>query len=332
MTVTVPPADEYMHSLGGEPTFNESMYFNVYDAETDIGVFVRLGNRPNEGHAEMTVAIYLADGTVAFMYGRPPQTTNERFAAGGLTFEVVEPFDALDVKYSGPVLLLPDASALLEPKSAFAEAPRTHCELQFRYSDVAPAWGGELDRADSLLSHFWTGHYEAHSHATGSLAVGGSSWPIDGFGLRDHSWGPRSWQSIRWYRWLTANFGEDGFVLSQIGGAEGPPRIGGAMLIAGVYQPALDVQLTTTWTGQPDVQDGIEILVRTAEREHEIHGRVRSVIPLRHRRRVGDSHETARIAEGLTEWTWGNRKGFGLSEYLDMIIDGRPAGVHPGRD
>ena len=31
MGVRLEPADEYMHELGPEPNFNESMYFNVYD-------------------------------------------------------------------------------------------------------------------------------------------------------------------------------------------------------------------------------------------------------------------------------------------------------------
>ena len=44
-------------------------------------------------------------------------------------------------------------------------------------------------------------------------------------------------------------------------------------------------------------------------------------------------HRTAtelvtRISEGLTEWTLDDgRVGYGLSEYLDQIIDGQPVGV-----
>ena len=56
MKVRLEPADEYMHP-GPEPTFNESMYFNLYDPDARLGGFVRIGNRPNEGHAEMTVCL-----------------------------------------------------------------------------------------------------------------------------------------------------------------------------------------------------------------------------------------------------------------------------------
>ena len=79
-----------MHELGPESNFNESMYFNVYDPEAGMGGFFRLGNRANEGYAEMTVCLYLppeADGSrrsVGFMYKRPTITNNDEFNAGGL--------------------------------------------------------------------------------------------------------------------------------------------------------------------------------------------------------------------------------------------------------
>ena len=34
-----------------------------------------------------------------------------------------------------------------------------------------------------------------------------------------------------------------------------------------------------------------------------------------------------RISEGMTEWRSDGRVGFGLSEYLDQIVDGHPVGV-----
>ena len=57
MGVRLDESDEYMHELGPEPNFNESMYFNFFDREKSIGGFVRLGNRAKEGQAEMTVRI-----------------------------------------------------------------------------------------------------------------------------------------------------------------------------------------------------------------------------------------------------------------------------------
>ena len=49
----------------------------------------------------------------------------------------------------------------------------------------------------------------------------------------------------------------------------------------------------------------------------EVTGKVLSMIPLRNRR---DGRVT-RIAEGMTEWRWGERVGYGLSEYLDHLAE-----------
>jgi hypothetical protein len=46
MRVRLEPHDEYMHDVGDESNFNESMYFNVYDPALKLGAFFRLGNRP----------------------------------------------------------------------------------------------------------------------------------------------------------------------------------------------------------------------------------------------------------------------------------------------
>ena len=54
MAVRLEPQDEYMHELGPEPNFNESMYFNIYDPKEGVGGWFRCGNRANEGYAEVT--------------------------------------------------------------------------------------------------------------------------------------------------------------------------------------------------------------------------------------------------------------------------------------
>ena len=73
------PEDDYTHELGPEPNFNESMYFNFFDTKEKLGGFVRLGNRANEGQAEMTVCLYLPDGRVLFAFKRPSIADNDAF-------------------------------------------------------------------------------------------------------------------------------------------------------------------------------------------------------------------------------------------------------------
>jgi hypothetical protein len=39
------------------------------------------------------------------------------------------------------------------------------------------------------------GHFEQTGRVYGEIKHGGRSWKVDGFGVRDKSWGPRSWKS-----------------------------------------------------------------------------------------------------------------------------------------
>ena len=98
MKLRLEPSDEYMHPLESAKNFNESMYFNVFDPADRIGGWFRLGNRANEGYAEMTTCIYLPDGRVGFMFSRPEIADNDAFDAGGMRFDVVEPFEAQRVR------------------------------------------------------------------------------------------------------------------------------------------------------------------------------------------------------------------------------------------
>ncbi len=329
------PQDEYMHPLEEATNFNESMYFNVYDPSQRMGGFFRLGNRANEGYAEMTTCLYLPDGRAAFMFGRPQIEHNDAFDAGGMRFEVVTPFEQLEVSYEGKVVLLDEPLDMADPRTAFKENPWVECSAHITYRGVSPMYGGEPVNDDGSPIEetgegFARGHYEQHVAGTGSIRVGDQEWPIDGYGLRDHSWGPRYWRSPWWYRWLTANFGDDlGFMVSIVASKDDATRVGGMLLRDGAYDPIVDGTIDTDWTEVGDYHERIRATARTRGGETlDIEGTVLNLVPLRNRRTTPDGEELmTRISEGMTEWTLDGRTGYGLSEYLDQIIDGRPVGL-----
>jgi len=43
------PEDEFMHDSEGASNYNESMYFNFYDAEPALGGFVPVGGAEEDG-------------------------------------------------------------------------------------------------------------------------------------------------------------------------------------------------------------------------------------------------------------------------------------------
>ena len=327
------PQDEYCHAPDAATNYNESMYFNVFDPLQKIGGWFRLGNRVNEGYAELSACLYLPDGRIGFMFNRPKIEDNRELNAGGMRFEVVEPFKRLRVTYDGKMLLLSKPLEMAHPSQAFKSNPLVDCKVDLSYRGIAPMYGGRPVRADGSEieidpeKSFAKAHYEQHVAGSGSFEVAGQRWEINGFGLRDKSWGPRYWQSVSWYRWLPMNFGADfGMMISLIGSDDDTVRRSGMVLRRGEYVMIDEARIESEWD-EHWYQTQFRAWARTAEREYEVRGRVLSMIPLRNRRTRDDGTQlVTRITEGMTEYTCDGKTGYGLSEYLDQIVDGRPVG------
>ncbi len=335
--VRLDPEDEYTHPIEAAENFNESMYFNVFDRAGKIGGWFRLANRPNEGRGEMSCCVYLPDGRIGFMFARPEGRTNDAFDGGGMKFEVIEPFKQLKVSYRGKLCLLSNPQDMADPKTAFRNNPIVPATLELDYEGVSPMFGGEPVNEDgskieqNAEEAFARGHYEQHMAAKGSIEIEGKRFEIDGLGLRDHSWGPRFWQNIHWYRWLPMNFDRDfAMMVSITCNAKGEQRKGGMVLEDGEYKIIRDARIESKYDGD-DNQTVMKIWAKTDEREYHVDGEVMSLIPLRNRRHSPDGEELmTRITEGMTEYRCGDKVGYGLSEYLDQIVEGTPVGKQSG--
>jgi hypothetical protein len=329
------PEDEFPHEPDAASNYNESMYFNAFDLEREIGGWFRLGNRVNEGYAEMSVCLYLPGGRVGFMFGRPAITTNAEMAAGGMRIDVVEPFEHLRVTYEGNVVVLDEPSQMADPRTAFRENPHLAAKVELDFRGVSPMYGGRPVYEDGTEieqvaeQSFAKAHYEQHGAVTGSIVVGDEGFALDGFGLRDKSWGPRYWQAIAWYRWLPMVFGPDfALMLSVQGRGEDGSKLhqGGMVLEGGEYKLLREVRIDSDWD-ERGYQTAMRCWARTDEREYEITGEVISLIPLRNRRKDADGNELfTRITEAMTRFECDGRTGIGMSEYLDQVVDGWPVG------
>jgi hypothetical protein len=334
------PEDDFMHTPEDATNFNESRYYNFFDHEAGFGGWVRMGNRVHEGYAELTVCLYLPDGRVGFMFKRPKITTNDEHNAGGLRFEVVKPYEQHRLTYGGKVCLLTDPREMGEPREAFANNPHVECTISLDLAAVGPAWGGEPEWEEGEAKPdldpekmFARGHTEQHMRSVGTVKVGDETFTIkDGLGLRDHSWGPRYWQNIYWYRWLTVNLGPDLGFACTVAGAEGSDakRASGFLYDESRYGkgnavPIRDLILTSDYDSEWYPTKNKAIVV-TDEHTYEVEGDVWSNIPLRNRR----EGMMTRITEGMTKWRYEGREGAGLSEYLDQIVDGTPVGTDIG--
>ena len=340
MGIRLDPSDEYMHELGPEQNFNESMYINCFDPTHQVGGWFRIGNRANEGYAEMTVCLYLPDGSVGFMFKRPNISNNDAFDAGGLTWTMVKPFEELRIDYTGKVVVLDEPLQMANPKEAFTNNPYAQCEVHITFTGHGKPsmFGGEPDEPhETPGEEFAKGHYEQLVQAHGSIRVGEQEWDIAGCGLRDHSWGPRYWQAPWYYRWLTANFGSDfGFMASRVAKKDAAGTRGGFVWESGQIHYCDQLELSTDFEGDETYHQRITALLKSSrsDREWSFTGEVMNLIPLRNRRQDPEGNWlVTRISEGMTRWTMGTGDhegavGYGLSEYLDQIIDDKPVGIN----
>ncbi|MFQ5665795.1 MAG: hypothetical protein ACE5I7_05115 [Candidatus Binatia bacterium] len=312
--MTITAHDDYMHENTGESNFNESMYFNFYDRGRKLGGFARIGNRPNEGYAEVTLTVYLPDGSALFNYMRPRIADNSAFDAGGMRFTVLEPFKRLRVTYDGNAVFLAHPLEMEDPKRAFTTNPHKPVQLELEYQGLSPMYGGEVQMDNPQLV-FARGHTEQHLKASGRIVVDGTETPLHALGLRDHSWGPRSWQSPKFYRWLTCEFDETfGFMASQIATQGGAELLSGFVFRNGENLFVHACEIDTDWAGQGHYHNRIHARLHTVAGDFAVSGTVLAMLPLRNRR----GGKTTRISEGMTEWRHGGHVGYGLSEYLDQ--------------
>jgi hypothetical protein len=269
----------------------------------------------------MTVCLYLPDGRVLFSFKRAPIDDNAAFDAGGLRFEVIEPSQRLRTVYQGSAIELAEPREMADPRKAFAENDRVKIHLDLTHDAVGPMYGQSHSGDEDIPAdqQFAKAHYEQHMHVTGTLAIGDREHAIDGYGLRDHSWGPRYWQAIHSYEWLTMNFGPDlGAMVSVIqrDAAGENVRRGGVLIRGDELVPIVDARIEADYEDNDLYHTHVRARIQTREGEElEIEGDVQGFIPLRNRREGLVTH----IGEGMTRWRLGDRVGYGLSEFLRQV-------------
>lgn len=318
--------DDYTHTVTAEPNFNESMYFEFHDPESGIAGFLRLANRPNEGRGERTICLYLPDGRLAFGYARPEVTSNEAMNAGGLAVEVVTPLREVRVRFDGDVRVLADPAMMSDPATALNSSPRADCRIILQYLALAPAHEQTFEaQGQSFAPH----HYEQLAVVTGEVVIGTQRFTVRGHGLRDHSWGPRSWQAPWFYRWLHGCTDGFGFMAAYFGDPDGSSRVGGFVFDGAGVHTCDDLQITTERDGD-SFQRHIDLTMTAGGRRWHMRGDALSSVPLRHR--SADGEISTRIVEAAIRWSVAGSDApgapiHGMAEYLDQIKAGQPVGI-----
>ena len=331
MTSTADPADELFHPVGDHPSWSESYYFNFVDPDTGIGAFTRMGFRPNDGWADALHAVYLPEGRVAFTYGRRTDLTPEVVetlgpldpAVGNLTLRRGEPFRRWDIVYSGEAQDVDDPTVLLAPTK---DRPAGWMRPQQLEMDVAFEVLSEPHYAVGGAQ----GHFEQTGRVRGRIHLGDEQWDVDGYGVRDKSWGPRTWQAPSgsqakaagpgaveegcFLNWFSMNFGPD----LALGGAcgrtaDGAFRGKGWIQRGSETLDLLDVTMTTEYDPTNPLLHQQVQLRGTDSRGASVvvDGTVLTICPTKIPRRDGVTF----VNEGLARFQTDDRVGYGIAEH-----------------
>ncbi|HEX7069952.1 MAG TPA: hypothetical protein VF190_04060, partial [Rhodothermales bacterium] len=278
------PEDDYMHSVSEHPSHNESMFFNFFDSKQNAGGFVRIGNRPNEGHAEMTFCLFLPGGELLMQWAKPAIENNESFSAAGLNFRVLSPARKFSVTYEGEAVRIADPMEMKNPGNAMRGNPSVPTRLELDVSGVGPMIGDREGNAeDAIIFLDGVGHYQQAIAASGTLAVGDDRWHLNARGVRDHSWGPRIWHSIFRDRSLWVSFGEDlTFIICKtwLSPDENADEMG-CVIERDRVTPLRSIEIRSHFAPDTYYHDQVKIdLIDQQDRRFHLDGDVLSYVPL----------------------------------------------------
>lgn len=321
--------DEFMHPLGEDRAWSESYYFNFHDPERGVGMFARMGFRANEGTVDGLCGVYLGGHRVAFIYARERIADYNDLRAGGLSLERMAPFKRWGIRYRGPAQDIADDRILItrrkeRPANWFTPAEVT-MDLNFAALNdpyYTPGSGAH-------------GHFEQVGHVTGRVAVGNDRWNVDGFGVRDKSWGPRTWQGggggparpaaglaedagpRPFVHWFSLNFGDNLAFGASCGRRGEEMRGGGWAWRDGKNLVLEDVSVTSTYEPGTILHRSLTMTGRdSGGAEHRIGGELITVTATKIPMPGGGA---TFVNEGLARFTLGGRIGYGIAEYWHAV-------------
>jgi hypothetical protein len=184
------PQEEAPHPQGVEPLWNESWYFDAVNDGGDVGVYVRLGNVPNQGTGVYSVAV-VRPGLPTVMvtdYACPPPelsaacqvVTGDDYRASQ---ECVHPLRVFRVQFDGVAQQYTDDAAPLRDEAG--DPVPVSFDLRWCTDGVPYMWRPST-------------RYEIPCRVEGTITIDATEFEFAGPGQRDHSWGSRDWWANDW--------------------------------------------------------------------------------------------------------------------------------------
>lgn len=184
---SIGPSDEGLHPHApGLASWTESYFWDFCDAAGTSGGHCRLSLHPVEERAWLCLVLHRGDEWVMIEEPRLPITALAARVFGlSFSWDPQQPLQAgvLRVEGTGRAGAGPRASRLAQ----------VCAELTLRaLGPVYSPPGSRVQGADGRS--YAATHYEQAAGYSGHLRIGADDWRFDGFGHREHAWGPRGYR------------------------------------------------------------------------------------------------------------------------------------------
>jgi hypothetical protein len=288
---------EVVQPRGDHESHNDSVYFN-FAAPPDCGIVggvVRIGLRPNEGYSEASLVMPRRDGGVVFHYKRSPLTADDHPAgasewnSGAMTLAATDATRRWRLTYAG------DEARLVADPRAFGDDPggtwrsseSLRCGFDFEWNADFPVHvlspEGDLMPGDDEIA-YGKNHYEQFGQVSGDLRLGDETWTLKAApAFRDHSWGPRIWESAPNQDFVTAYLDDGRRIVAVANRTDAGETMHGVLFAPGDIRPTqLDgYELRTSYAGEAEAHGPIGWRFEAGGQTVEVEGEVEGFMPLR---------------------------------------------------
>lgn len=290
-------ADEPLHPAQDHPLWQESVLLHWFDRKQGIGGWHRIGHEPNNAGGRAALWSWIFNARDGWQYR---SNTDVAISAGDRHATGFSAGAALRFSYESGV-----AHWRIADGETFAEL---ECRNLFPIVDPFPP-------ADALAKSRFAKHFETAGVVRGHVVRQGRRVDIQGFGYRDHSWGPRDWDhGMPNHRWFTGTL--DGQISFCAITAQSPAT-GGITRVGFIHRDgrivhALDVDVVAHLEPDGLTHRGGEITLTLPGRE---------IFHVDFRSRAGVLFQRGSVVmvEMLCE-----ARGHGLQGYCDAEISSNP--------
>ncbi|MDP7078773.1 MAG: hypothetical protein QF415_02705 [Candidatus Undinarchaeales archaeon] len=295
---------------------------------------------PNQKRIEYATVLHPDEETILVDIKREPLDGFPRpLSLKGLQLNAEVPLKRWRLSYTGELMAFKNEDFPPHPlRLLLSRKKMVPVSFELAFDGINPCFhfghhlytdGGQL--LSEVDPDFWgdigLDHIEQSGVVTGEITLDGDARKIEGFGERDHSWGVRDFLFVDRYRLFTMFFSKD-FTIQCSRLEKGSTNIyTGFVYKDGVNHPVTHVNVETTYDHR-GLHKQVDLDIGYGSHTLKVQGdvkRISRIPPLREHNPLKLLFKPYPLVlhDGYTVFTCGDRTGYGLAEYCNVVPDPR---------